>query len=98
VGIKFLQINSLQAYSKAGAEAGMPPTVVGSALATEQEWEDALLAVGSLKAVQGVTLAAELGGTVVEIGVENGAAVEKGSLLVRLDIPVIAGGKHHLPG
>ncbi len=88
VGIKFLQINSLQAYTKAGEEAGMPPTVVASAVAAEQEWEDTLRAVGSLQAVQGVTLAAELGGTVVEIGVDNGAAVEKGALLVRLDTSV----------
>jgi membrane fusion protein, multidrug efflux system len=88
VGIKFLQISALQAHAKAGAEAGMPPTVVASAVATEQEWEDTLRAVGSLQAVQGVTLAAELGGTVVEIGVENGAAVEKGALLVRLDTSV----------
>lgn len=63
----------------------MPPTAVASALVVEQEWEESFHAVGSLKAVQGVTLSAELGGTVVEIAVDNGARVEKGALLVRLD-------------
>jgi len=88
VGIKFLQIMSLQAYAKAGEAMGMPPTVVSSVVVQEQEWEETLRAVGSLDAVQGVTLAAEVGGTVVKIEVENGAAVEQGAVLVRLDTSV----------
>ena len=88
VGLKALQLGSLMAYAKAGEAAGMPPTAVASAVAVEQEWEDSVRSVGSLQAVQGVTLSAELGGTIVEIGVENGAAVKKGDLLVRLDTSV----------
>lgn len=88
VGLKVLQITSLVAYGKAAEAAGQAPTAVASAAVVEQEWEDSLRAVGSLQAVQGVTLAAELGGTIVEIGVENGAAVKKGDLLVRLDTSV----------
>lgn len=87
-GLKFLQITSLIAYGKAAEAAGMPPTVVASFVATEQEWEESIRSVGSLQPVHGVTLAAELGGTIVEIGVENGAAVKKGDLLVRLDTSV----------
>lgn len=88
VGLKVLQIGSLVAYGKAAEAAGMPPTPVSTSRALELEWEDTLRAVGSLRAVQGVTLAAELGGTVVEIAVENGAKVSKGELLVRLDTSV----------
>lgn len=88
VGLKFLQITSLMAYGKAGQEAGMPPTAVASAVAQEQEWESTIRSVGSLQAVQGVTLSAELGGTVVGIEVENGAPVKQGDVLVRLDTSV----------
>ena len=87
-GLKVLQIVSLTAHAKAGEAAGQPPTAVASTEVVEQEWEDTLRAVGSLQAVQGVTLAAELGGTVVEIAVDNGAAVKKGDLLIRLDTSV----------
>ncbi len=83
--IKFLQISSLIAMGKAMEEGGMPPSPVATFVAVEQEWEDTIQSVGSLQAVQGVTLSAELGGTIVEIGVENGAAVEKGAMLVRFD-------------
>lgn len=88
VGLKVLQIGSLVAYGKAAEAAGMPPTPVATTVAVELDWEDTLQAVGSLRAVQGVTLAAEVGGTVVEIAVENGAKVQAGALLVRLDTSV----------
>jgi membrane fusion protein (multidrug efflux system) len=88
VVIKFLQISSLIAMGAEMGKAGMPPTPVATFVAAEQEWEDTLVAVGSLQAVQGVTLSAELGGTVVEIAVENGAAVKKDDILVRLDTSV----------
>lgn len=86
--IKFLQINSLISMGKAGAAAGMPATPVATYVAAAQEWEETISAIGSLQAVQGVTLAAELGGTVVEIAVENGAAVAKDDVVVRLDTSV----------
>lgn len=86
--IKFLQISSLIAMGKAMESGGMPPTPVATYVAADQEWEDALTAVGTLQAFQGVNLTAEVGGTVVEIAVENGARVEKDALLVRLDTSV----------
>ncbi|MCU0792782.1 MAG: efflux RND transporter periplasmic adaptor subunit [Opitutaceae bacterium] len=88
VGIKVLQIGSLIAMGKEQQAAGMPPTPVATYVANEQNWEEIIQTVGSLQAVQGVTLSAELGGTVVEIAVENGAAVAKDALLVRLDTSV----------
>jgi membrane fusion protein (multidrug efflux system) len=88
VVIKFLQISSLIAMGAEMEKTGMPPSPVATYVANEQTWEDTLVAVGSLQAVQGVTLAAELGGTVVEIAVENGAPVKKDDVLVRLDTSV----------
>ena len=54
-------------------------------MAQEQNWTDTLSAVGSIEAAQGVTLASEVAGTVVEIAFESGAIVAQGDLLVRLD-------------
>lgn len=84
--IKVLQIKSLISMSKSGS--GMPPTAVATFVAATQEWEETVTAIGSLQAVQGITLAAELGGTVVEIAVENGARVAKDDVVVRLDTSV----------
>jgi membrane fusion protein (multidrug efflux system) len=62
-----------------------PPETVTSAAASAESWEMALAAVGSLAAVQGVTVAAELPGKVAEIAFESGAKVKKGDLLIRQD-------------
>lgn len=48
-------------------------------------WQPAVRAVGSLAAVQGVDITAEITGKVVEIAVEDGARVEAGEVLVELD-------------
>ncbi len=85
VGLKVFQIGNLIAYAGDMQAAGMPPAAVATAPVETQAWGNTLLAVGSLDPVQGVTLAAELGGKVSSIQVENGAAVAEGDILVRLD-------------
>lgn len=82
-GIKFLQINRMIAQGKAFAP---PPTVVTAAPVSALQWEQRLTAVGSLEAVQGVTVTAELNGKVVQIDFEPGARVAAGDLLVQQDI------------
>ena len=54
-------------------------------MAHEEKWQDTLTAVGSINAVQGVTVSPEIAGKVSEITFESGAVVAKGDLLVRLD-------------
>ena len=51
----------------------------------EEKWQGTLTAIGSITAVQGVTVTPEIPGTVREIAFESGAVVAKGDLLVRLD-------------
>ncbi len=63
----------------------MPPTTVTATEAAEQGWERILSASGSLMAVQGVTVAAEVPGKIVTLAFEPGAAVKAGELLVQLD-------------
>ena len=65
--------------------ASMPPTTVTASPAAEQKWENLFSATGSLVAVQGVTVGAEVSGKVVKIEFESGKAVKAGDLLVQLD-------------
>jgi membrane fusion protein (multidrug efflux system) len=59
---------------------------VTTALAQPDTWESLLTSVGSLEAVQGVTVTAELTGKVVQIAFKPGTMVAAGDLLVQQDI------------
>ncbi|MCX7869491.1 MAG: efflux RND transporter periplasmic adaptor subunit, partial [Terrimicrobiaceae bacterium] len=85
IGLKAAQIASLIGWASAAEAQGMPPVPVATVTASAEEWEEALRFTGSLRPVQGVTLTAEEGGTVVRIAVENGATVSAGDLLLALD-------------
>lgn len=82
-GVKALQIGAL---IKHGKQTKMPPEVVTVTSARQQTWESLLTAVGSLEAVQGVTITAELTGKVTAIAFEAGAQIKAGELLVQQDI------------
>jgi len=62
----------------------MPETVTTTVVHTDS-WESRLTAVGSLAAVQGVMVTAELTGKVVRIAFEPGTKVNAGELLVQQD-------------
>src|SRR6185503_9013146 len=62
-----------------------PPETISSAVAHPEKWQDTFSSVGSISAVQGVTLTPEIAGTVSEIDFESGAVVKKGDLLVKFD-------------
>jgi membrane fusion protein (multidrug efflux system) len=81
-GVKALQIKTLLAGVKAMAA---PPESVSSAVVREEKWQGTLSAIGSIAAVQGVSVTAEIPGLVREIPLESGAVVSKGDLLARLD-------------
>lgn len=81
-GIKVWQIRTLIA---AGSSFAPPPETISAAVAHEEKWQDTLTAIGSISAVQGVTVSPEIAGKVSEITFESGAVVAKGDLLVRLD-------------
>ena len=81
-GIKALQIRALIA---SGADFSVPVETVSATEVRQETWESLLPAVGSVTAVQGVELRAELAGTVREIAFVSGAMAAKGQVLVRLD-------------
>ena len=84
-GIKFLQIRKMVEHGK---KAVLPPDTVTTAAARPESWETTLSAVGSLTAVQGVTVSAEMPAKVVEIVFAPGTKVKRGDLLIRQDTSV----------
>jgi membrane fusion protein (multidrug efflux system) len=80
--VKALQIGAM---IDKGKKFVPPPETVTTVVAKADSWEAGLSAVGTLTAVQGVTVAAELAGKVVKIAFEPGTAVNKGELLVCQD-------------
>jgi membrane fusion protein (multidrug efflux system) len=82
-GIKVVQIRTMIAAGKAQVP---PPESVTSAKVQQVEWQPIRAAVGSVTAIRGVTLSAELTGTVRQINFENGSLVKKGTVLVRFDV------------
>ena len=80
VGTKFLQIGKMMSMPHT-----MPPTTVTSASVKEEDWAPRLTAVGSVSAVQGAVVSAELAGVVSEINFQNGGEAKKGEVLMKLD-------------
>ena len=68
-----------------GAKFGPPPAAVTTVTVKPQTWQPVLRAVGSLKAVNGVTVSTDLAGIVSDIAFESGKPVKMGDLLVKLD-------------
>ncbi len=78
-------IRVLQIVKMVSAKPPMPVETVTSAVVKEEDWAPVLSSVGSVSAVQGAIVSAELGGTVSEVGFESGAVAKKGDVLLRLD-------------
>jgi len=82
VGTKFSQIATMISVGK---KMVPPPVAVTSAKVQTVEWQPLRPGVGTLTAIRGTTLSAEVTGTVREIGFQNGSVVKKGQVMVRLD-------------
>jgi membrane fusion protein (multidrug efflux system) len=61
-----------------------PPATVSTIIAHESVWRDTLQAVGTLRAVRGADLAAELSGVVDSLDFDSGRDVAAGTVLLRL--------------
>jgi membrane fusion protein (multidrug efflux system) len=84
-GVKLLQFQTMFAAS---ADFAPPPETVTTIEVKRDIWQPTLNAIGSVTAVQGVTLSAEEAGTVRHIAFESGATVREGQLLVEFDAQV----------
>jgi membrane fusion protein (multidrug efflux system) len=81
-GIKGLQIERMVTQ---GSQFVPPPGIVTTASVRNETWESVLTSVGSLVAVQGVIITAELSGKVVRVAFEPGSRVKAGDLLLKQD-------------
>jgi membrane fusion protein, multidrug efflux system len=80
--VKFRQIQTAMAE---GASFQPPPEAVTTIIARHETWPNTLSAIGTMAAVQGVTVSADLPGIVARIEFDSGRAVREGEVLVRLD-------------
>lgn len=81
--IKGLQIRRMIAHGK---DFVPPPQTVTVSRVDRSEWETTIRSVGSLQAVEGVVVTAELSGKISRIAFKSGADVEAGQLLLQQDI------------
>ena len=84
-GIGYWKFTTVRAAIAMHAQFAQPPAAVTTTIVKGQKWQPVLSAVGSLRAVHGVTVSNDLAGIVAEINFESGAAVKKGDLLVQLE-------------
>jgi membrane fusion protein, multidrug efflux system len=62
-----------------------PPEAVTTTVAKQERWPSTFKAIGSAVAIHGVTVSADLPGTVAKILFESGKQVREGEILVQLD-------------
>src|SRR2546427_7481164 len=80
--VKFKQIQTAVAQ---GAAFQPPPEAVTTIVANEEEWPSTLTAIGTVAAVRGVTVSADLPGVVDRIAFESGQSVRDGDGIAVLD-------------
>jgi membrane fusion protein (multidrug efflux system) len=79
--VKFRQIQA----ASSGSAFQPPPEAVTTIVARQEPWEQTLGAIGTVTAVNGVTVSADLPGIVQEFTFDSGRTVQAGEVLVRLD-------------
>jgi membrane fusion protein (multidrug efflux system) len=83
--IAAVKTRQIQAGMKQHASFQPPPDAVTTVVARHEQWPAMWNAIGSVAAVHGVTVAADLPGIVEKIEFESGQSVAAGAVLVRLD-------------
>ena len=81
----FVKFQQIQTAIAEGAAFQPPPEAVTTVVAEQEQWPSTLSAIGTIAAVQGVTVSADLPGTVERIFFESGRAVRAGEVLAYLD-------------
>jgi membrane fusion protein (multidrug efflux system) len=81
----FVKFKQIQVAVAQGAAFQPPPEAVTTIVAKEEAWPATLNAIGTMAAVQGVTVSADLPGTVDRIAFDSGRPVRQGDVLAQLD-------------
>ena len=85
-GLGFVKYRQVETAIAMGASFAPPPTAVTTVVAKRETWPTTLEVIGTAAAIQGVTVGADLPGTVDKIHFESGQSVKEGDILVELDI------------
>ena len=80
-----VKVRQFRAMAAQFAAMQPPPEAVTTAVARQEEWPTTFDAIGTVAAVQGVVVSADLSGIVERIAFESGKPVHEGDLLVQLD-------------
>ncbi|HEV8337143.1 MAG TPA: efflux RND transporter periplasmic adaptor subunit [Candidatus Polarisedimenticolia bacterium] len=83
--IGFVKFRQVQAAIAQASSFQPPPEAVTTTVARQDSWRRQLSAIGTVAAVQGVTVSADLPGIVEKILFESGGRVREGDVLVLLD-------------
>jgi len=84
-GLGFVKYRQIQTAIAQGSSFAPPATAVTTIVAKRETWPSTLNVIGTAAAIQGVTVSADLPGTVYKINFESGKAVHAGDVLVELD-------------
>jgi membrane fusion protein, multidrug efflux system len=74
-GVGFVKFKQIETAIAQGAAFQPPPEAVTTIVARQEQWPATLNAIGTVAAVQGVTVSADLPGTVDRIAFDSGQAV-----------------------
>jgi membrane fusion protein, multidrug efflux system len=81
----FVKFKQIQTAIAQGAAYQPPPEAVTTIVAEQENWPATLSAIGTVAAVRGVTVSADLPGTVDKIAFDSGQAVREGDVLALMD-------------
>jgi membrane fusion protein (multidrug efflux system) len=84
-GLGFAKFRQVETAIAQGASFQPPPTAVTTVVAQKETWPSTLSVIGTAAAIQGVTVSADLPGTIDKIHFESGQWVHEGDILVELD-------------
>jgi membrane fusion protein, multidrug efflux system len=84
-GLGFVKYKQIETSIQGFKDFQPPPTAVTTIVARQENWPSTLDAIGTVVAVQGVTVSADLPGIVDRIGFDSGKPVHQGDVLVELD-------------
>ena len=84
-GLGFAKYRQISVAIAQGASFQPPPSAVTTIVAQRETWPSTLNIIGTADAIRGVTVSADLPGTVARINFESGKPVHEGDVLVELD-------------
>jgi membrane fusion protein, multidrug efflux system len=84
-GLGFFKYRQISAAIAQGKSFAPPPTAVTTLVAKHETWPATFNVIGTAQAIQGVTVSADLPGTIDKINFESGQQIKAGEVLVELD-------------